>query len=679
MKKRILILSAVVLVISSAFVYKELNKGVDVAALNTKAKPQEDFYDFANGGWIKNNPIPASEGRWTAFNIVAERNNELLKRILENAALSQSITGSNTDKIGTFYRVAMDTVMINKYQFRPLMPLLKQIDEINNTEQLIGVIADLHLKGIPAAFNFDVSADVKNSTMYAPYLAQGGLGLPDKDYYLVENERNKSILLAYRDYISYLFRSLSKSGMADPIGPEKSAELVIEFEKGLAENSMSRTQRRNMELQYNPFAMEELKSRFNNLNFELYLKRLGVQQERIQKMIVMQTDFFNYLNNYINADLNIWKVYLKWKVVNATAPYLHDDAVNANFNFYGKKLTGTKEQKPRWKRVIAHANNMIGELVAQEFVKVAFTPESKQRVDEMVDNLREAFRDRIQKLEWMSEPTKLRALEKLNSFTRKLGYPEKWTDMSGLEIVTSSYVDNYFNSSKFWNIYNFNKLGTPVDKMEWEMLPQTVNAYYNPVNNEIVFPAAIMQPPFFDPNADDAMNYGAIGAVIGHEFSHGFDDQGSKYDAMGNLNSWWTEEDRAKFDERTKVLVDQFNKFEVLDSVYVNGELTLGENIADLAGLTVAYDAYQRYLKNKPRKMIDGYTPEQRFFIGFAQVWRGHARPEFLRQQVLTDPHSPARFRVMGPLSNMPQFYEAFGVKPGNAMYRNENQRVKIW
>jgi len=679
MKKRILILSAVVLVISSAFVYKELNKGVDVAALNTKAKPQEDFYDFANGGWIKNNPIPASEGRWTAFNIVAERNNELLKRILENAATTKSTPGSNTDKIGTFYRVAMDTVMINKYQFRPILPLLKQIDEINNTEQLIGVIADLHLKGIPAAFNFDVSADVNNSSMYAPYLAQGGLGLPDKDYYIVENERNKSILSAYRDYISYLFRSLSKSGMADPIGPEKSAELVIEFEKGLAENSMSRTQRRNMELQNNPFLFEELKSKFNNLNLELYLKRLGVQQDRVIMMIVMQPDFFNHLNYYIDYDLNSWKVYLKWKVLNATAPYLHDDVVNANFNFYGTKLTGTKEQKPRWKRVIAHANNMIGELVAQEYVKVAFTPDSKKRVDEMVDNLREAFRDRIQKLEWMSEPTKLRALEKLNSFTRKLGYPEKWTDMSGLEIVTSSYVDNYFNSSKFWNMYNFNKLGNPVDKMEWEMLPQTVNAYYNPVNNEIVFPAAIMQPPFFDPNADDAMNYGAIGAVIGHEFSHGFDDQGSKYDAKGNLNSWWTEEDRAKFDERTKVLVDQFNKFEVLDSVYVNGELTLGENIADLAGLTVAYDAYQRYLKNKPRKMINGYTPEQRFFIGFAQVWRGHARPEFLRQQVLTDPHSPARFRVMGPLSNMPQFYEAFGVKPGDAMYRKDNQRVKIW
>ena len=322
---------------------------------------------------------------------------------------------------------------------------------------------------------------------------------------------------------------------------------------------------------------------------------------------------------------------------------------------------------------------MIGELVAQEYVKVAFTPESKKRVNEMVDNLRESFRDRINKLDWMSAATKTKALEKLNSFTRKLGYPDKWTDLSQLKVTEDSYITNYFSSSEFWFKYNLGKLGKPVDKDEWEMLPQTVNAYYNPVNNEIVFPAAIMQPPFFDPKADDAVNYGAIGAVIGHEFSHGFDDQGSKYDAQGNLNDWWTAEDRKLFDERTKVLVEQFNKFEVLDSVFVNGELTLGENIADLAGLTVSYDAYMRSLEGKPKTTIDGYTPEQRFFIGFGQVWRGHARPEFLRQQVVTDPHSPAKFRVLGPLSNMPQFYNAFGVKKGDGMWRDENNRAKIW
>jgi len=322
---------------------------------------------------------------------------------------------------------------------------------------------------------------------------------------------------------------------------------------------------------------------------------------------------------------------------------------------------------------------MIGELVAQEYVKVAFTPESKKRVNEMVDNLRESFRDRINKLDWMSDPTKAKAIEKLNSFTRKLGYPDKWTDLTQLKVSRESYIANYFNSSEFWFKYNLNKLGNPVDKDEWEMLPQTVNAYYNPVNNEIVFPAAIMQPPFFDANADDAVNYGAIGAVIGHEFSHGFDDQGSKYDAQGNLNDWWTAEDRKLFDERTKVLVNQFNQFEVLDSVFVNGELTLGENIADLAGLTVSYDAYMRSLAGKQRTNIDGYTPEQRFFIGFGQVWRGHARPEFLRQQVVTDPHSPAKFRVLGPLSNMPQFYNAFGVKKGDGMWRDESARAKIW
>jgi putative endopeptidase len=393
----------------------------------------------------------------------------------------------------------------------------------------------------------------------------------------------------------------------------------------------------------------------------------------------MQPDYFLHLNSSMLSNLDVWKTYLKWKVINTSSPYLHSKAVNANFAFYGTKLTGTKEQKPRWKTVIGHANNMIGELVAQEYVKIAFTPESKKRVNEMVDNLRESFRDRINKLDWMSDPTKAKAIEKLNSFTRKLGYPDKWTDLTQLKVSRESYIANYFNSSEFWFKYNLNKLGNPVDKDEWEMLPQTVNAYYNPVNNEIVFPAAIMQPPFFDAKADDAVNYGAIGAVIGHEFSHGFDDQGSKYDAQGNLNDWWTAEDRKLFDERTKVLVNQFNQFEVLDSVFVNGELTLGENIADLAGLTVSYDAYMRSLAGKQRTNIDGYTPEQRFFIGFGQVWRGHARPEFLRQQVVTDPHSPAKFRVLGPLSNMPQFYNAFGVKKGDGMWRDESARAKIW
>jgi putative endopeptidase len=674
MKNKLIVASALAALTTSAFIYSTVNKGVDVNAIDKTTEPTKDFFQFSNGNWIKNNPIPASEGRWTAFNIVAERNNLLLKQILETAAQTKSVDPESAQsKVGTFYRVAMDTVKLNKQGFKVILPLLNQIDQITNPNEIAERIAQLHMMGIPAAFGFDISQDVKNSSVYTSYLAQSGLGLPDKDYYLKSDNRSQDIRTAYVNYVNEMF--ILAVGKNNPtIG-----KMVLQFETELAQNCMSRTERRSMEKQYNPVTPEELNNKYSNIAWVHYFERIGLNTSQVKQFIVMQPDYFFHLNKSMHADLEVWKTYLKWKVINASAPYLNNKAVNTNFAFYGTKLTGTKEQKPRWKTVIGHANNMIGELVAQEYVKVAFTPESKKRVNEMVDNLRESFRDRISKLDWMSATTKTKALEKLNSFTRKLGYPDKWTDMSQLRVSSESYIDNYFNSSEFWFKYNLNKLGKPVDKDEWEMLPQTVNAYYNPVNNEIVFPAAIMQPPFFDPKADDAVNYGAIGAVIGHEFSHGFDDQGSKYDAQGNLNDWWSAEDRKLFDERTKVLVNQFNKFEVLDSVFVNGELTLGENIADLAGLTVSYDAYLRSLEGKPRTSIDGYTPEQRFFIGFGQVWRGHARPEFLRQQVVTDPHSPAKFRVLGPLSNMPQFYNAFGVKKGDGMWRDENERAKIW
>jgi len=674
MKNKLIIASAIVALTTSAFIYNTVNKGVEINSIDKKTPPVNDFFQFSNGNWIKNNPIPASEGRWTAFNIVAERNNILLKQILETAAQTKNVDPESAQgKVGIFYRVAMDTIQLNNQGFSSIIPILKQIDQITNPTEIAVRIAQLHMMGIPAAFGFDISQDVKNSSIYTSYLAQSGLGLPDKDYYLKSDNRSQDIRKAYVNYVNEMFT------MATGQNDVNIGKNILQFETEMAQNCMSRTERRNMEKQYNPLTPEELNNKYSNIAWVQYFERIGLNTNRVTHFIVMQPDYFLHLNTSMLSNLDVWKTYLKWKVINASSPYLHSKAVNANFAFYGTKLTGTKEQKPRWKTVIGHANNMIGELVAQEYVKVAFTPESKKRVNEMVDNLRESFRDRINKLDWMSAPTKTKAIEKLNSFTRKLGYPDKWTDLTQLKVSRESYIANYFNSSEFWFKYNLNKLGNPVDKDEWEMLPQTVNAYYNPVNNEIVFPAAIMQPPFFDANADDAVNYGAIGAVIGHEFSHGFDDQGSKYDAQGNLNDWWTAEDRKLFDERTKVLVNQFNQFEVLDSVFVNGELTLGENIADLAGLTVSYDAYMRSLAGKQRTNIDGYTPEQRFFIGFGQVWRGHARPEFLRQQVVTDPHSPAKFRVLGPLSNMPQFYNAFGVKKGDGMWRDESARAKIW
>ncbi|MBW7844284.1 MAG: M13 family metallopeptidase [Bacteroidia bacterium] len=674
MKIKLIIESACSLLLVSAFMYTKMFKGVDIASIDKTVDPKDDFFMYANGNWIKNNPIPESESRWSAFNVLAEQNNILLKKILEEASQNtEASPESNTYKIGTFYRVAMDTMQIDKQGFLPIQFVMNGIDAITNSNDFIARIAELQSMGISVFFNSSVSQDVKNSSRYSLYIEQGGLSLPDRDYYLKKDERTESIRKAYMEYIKDVCMQYGNYYE----GLEKE---ILMAEIALAKSCMTRTERRDMEKQYNPIAYNEMALRFPSINWDVYFNRLGFPRKLTNEpIIVMQPEYLKTVNLIFSEDLKKWKNYLKWRVLTTTAPYLHNKMVMAHFNFYGKTFSGAKEIKPRWKRVIAEANGQVGEIVAQEYVKVAFTPESKARVNKMVDYLSESFKDRIQKLDWMGSATKEKALEKLNSFTRKLGYPDKWHDLSELIIIEDSYIANFFNSNKFWNAFNLNKFGKPVDKTEWEMLPQTVNAYYNPVNNEIVFPAAIMQPPFFNPDADDAVNYGAIGAVIGHEFSHGFDDQGSKYDAQGNLNDWWTAEDRKLFEERTSKLVNQFNGYEALDSVFVNGELTLGENIADLAGLTVAYDAFQRSLKGTKKKKIDGYTPEQQFFLGFGQVWRGHAREAYTRQQVVTDPHSPAKFRVLGTLSNMPQFYSAFKVKKGDKMWRPDSTRVVIW
>lgn len=676
MKKSILITTAAVLAVGSAFILADKLKGVDTASLNRKAKPQDNFFEFANGGWIKANPIPATEGRWGSFNALAERNNDLLKKILEDAAADQTAPqGSARQKTGDFYRVAMDTLKLEKDGVTPAMPFIQQVNQLQTADDLMVLLADFHRKGISGFFGMYVGLDVKNNEKYITTFSQGGLGLPDRDYYLKDDEKSKKIRSEYEKHLVSIFMLFGETEANAKIASQQ----VMAIEKPMAEKSMSRVDNRNMEKKYNKYALSQLRSGFPAINWDLYLKHTGLSAKQIDTVIISQPQFFQHINQTIGGDLAAIKAYLKWKVISSTSGYLNAACEKQSFAFYGTVIQGVKEQKPRWKRVVALANAQIGEIVAQEYVKVAFSPESKQKVNQMVDHLREAFRIRINQLDWMSAATKQKALEKLNSFNRKLGYPDKWRDYTKLEVKNDSYLSNYIRAQEFGFDEMIDQLGKPVDKTKWNMLPQTVNAYYSPVMNEIVFPAAIMQPPFFDPNRDDAANYGAIGAVIGHEFSHGFDDQGSKYDAKGNLNSWWTEEDRKKFEERTKVLVEQFNKFEVLDSVFVNGQLTLGENIADLAGLTVAYEAYQMSLQGKKREKIDGFTPEQRFFIGFAQVWRTHARPEFLRNQVLTDPHSPAQFRVYGPLSNMPQFYNAFGVKAGNKMWRDESARVKIW
>ncbi len=672
-----LLTSAATLLIGGAFVYKSGDKGVDVQSMDSKANPRNDFNQFANGKWIHNNPVPSTESRWTSFNVIAERNYDLLRTILETAAADKTAPqGSARQKIGDFYRIAMDTNKLEADNYGPLMTDFGTIMVLIDSKDVMNYVGKMHRKGLPTFFGFGVNQDVKKSDEYACYLSQAGLGLPDRDYYLKEDEKSKTIRREYTAHISRMFQMVGNNTPES----EKIAADILEFETALAKASMTRVERRDPDKTYNKKTIEELQSLYPNINWKGYFEQTGLAKKNATTFIVGQPLFFEELNKRLGTtSIFTLRSYLKWKTISASSSYLSKRFAQESFYFYSTILNGTKEQKPRWKLTVNQANNLIGELVAQEYVKVAFSEESKRRLNEMVDNLREAFKARIQNLDWMSAETKTKALEKLASFNRKIGYPDKWTDYTKLDIKNDSYLENYFRSNTFDFDENVNRLGKPIDKAEWNMLPQTVNAYYSPLMNEIVFPAAIMQPPFFDPNAEDAVNYGAIGAVIGHEFSHGFDDKGCKFDAKGNLNNWWTEADKSKFDARTKVMVNQYNQYKVEDSVYVNGELTLGENIADFAGLTVSYDAYMLSLKGKEKKKINGFTPEQRFFIGFAQVWRGNARPEFLRQQVVTDPHSPARFRVLGPLSNMPQFYQAFGVKKGDGMYREDSVRVRIW
>lgn len=647
--------------------------GIDVAGIDKSVSPGEDFFKFANGNWIKNSPIPASESRWGSFNEVTERNNVILKQIVESAAANtKAPVGSNIQKVGTVYRLYTDTVARNNMGVKPVEPMLQMIANAKDKNDLIGLVAYLHQNGIRPFFGLGVSQDLKNSTSYIVYASQGGLSLPDRDYYLKDDEKSKKIREAFVAYIAELQSMFN-------INANLSAA-VMGIETELAKASMTRTERRNQEKQYNKRSYAAFLSAYPNLNLDMYMKAIAISS--FDSLIVSQPDFYANLNRlYAETPIENLKLYLSWHVINHAANKLSTAAERAQFNFYGTVLTGAKEQKELWKRGIGAVNGTVGELLGQLFVERAFAESSKARVNAMVDDIMAAFKIRIEGLEWMSAETKQKALAKLASFNRKFGYPDKWRDYTELEIKNDSYLANEYRSNVFGFKDNISKLGKPIDRNRWGMTPQTVNAYYSPTLNEIVFPAAIMQPPFFDPKADEATNYGSIGAVIGHELTHGFDDQGSKYGPDGNLKSWWTEDDRKKFEARTRVLINQFNSYEVLPGLTINGELTLGENIADLGGLLIAYDALKIYLKNNPKanKKIDGYTPEQRFFIGFAQVWKNQSRPEYIRNQVLTDPHSPAEYRVKGTLMNMQPFFDAFSITEKDKMFRKQEDRAIIW
>ncbi len=672
--KRIIpaILLSTSLILSLALINKQTPKGVDMSAIDKNFNAGDDFYRFANGNWLKNNPVPASESRWSSFNLVAERNNLILRQLLEEAAADQSAKAESIKgKVGTFYRLFLDTLKRDAQGIKPILSDLNAINSIQGKQQLIEVVSKFHKKGIRCFFGFYIGQDLKNSSSYISYISQGGLGLPDRDYYTKTDAKSIQIREEYSQHIQAV------SELCGFSGPQIATD-VLAFETALAKVSMNRTERRNQEKQYNKRGFQQTIDNYANISLGAYFQLIGLKQ--IDSLIVSQPAFFDELNQLMaNTPIATLQSYLRWCLMNNAAGYLDSKLEKQNFYFYGTVLTGAKEQKPMWKRGIAAANNVVGELLGQLFVAKTFSPASKERVNAMVNDIVEAFRVRLNQLTWMSKETREKALVKLASFNRKFGYPDKWTDYSALDIKSDSYIENNYRVNEFEFKDMLDKIGKPIDRGDWGMLPQTVNAYYSPTLNEIVFPAAIMQPPFFDGAADDAVNYGSIGAVIGHELTHGFDDQGAKYGADGNLKSWWTEEDKKMFEAKTKVLVEQFNGYFVSDSLHVNGELTLGENIADLGGLTIAYEAYQMRLQKFPGKIINGFTPEQRFFLGFAQIWKNNARPEAMRQLILTDPHSPGEFRVFGPLSNMPQFYAAFGVKEGNKMFRTPETRANIW
>jgi len=669
-----LVLSTAGCAATSIEVYTTNQRGLDRRNMDETMDPCEDFYQYANGSWFERNPIPAEYSVWSVSNEMRERNNLLLREILEDAAASGDPTGTNKQKVGDFWISGMDTEGIEAVGATPLAADMERIANAQNLSDLQAIINDLHLASIEVLFDFDIDQDLKNSDQYILYATQGGLGLPDRDYYIREDEEAVELRKKYVAHVSAMLQLLGDAAQ----DATAAAEANLALETRLAHASLTRVELRDPENYYNIETVADADKATPNFSWSRFLATLGLDD--MQSFSYAHPKFFAEMNAVLSeVPLGDLKNYVRFHVVSQLAPYLSNDFLDENFAFYGKTLRGTEELRPRWKRVISQTSRSMGEALGQVYVERAFPPQTKQRADKMIEDLRATVRTRIQALEWMGDETKAKALEKLAAFTSKIGYPDEWRDYSTLEISAESYVANVRAGNVFEVRRNLNKIGKPIDRKEWGMPPQMINAYYNPLLNEIVFPAAIMQPPFFDGEIDDAVNYGGMGSVIGHEFMHGFDDQGSKFAANGNMDNWWTDEDRKRFEERTQKLVDQYDGFVAVDDLHVNGELTLGENIGDLAGLTMSYHALQRALQENHPGEIDGFTPEQRFFLAWAQAWRRNYRDEALKLQINTDPHSPGKFRTIGPLANMPEFASAFGCEEGDAMVKVAELTADIW
>jgi putative endopeptidase len=651
--------------------------GLILANMDTAVSPKDDFYNYVNGTWMKNTKIPDDRSSWGGFSVLRKSTDADVLRIISNAKeFNKYSADSDQGKALSVFDSELDTIARNEAGISPLQPTLDNIASINSLEDLQTKLATDPAMSSPF-LGIQAFGDLNNSSMNAAYLTPAGLGLPDRDYYLEMDEKSVEIR---EEYVNHITRMLQFLG-DDEATARTSAEKILAMETQLAEPRFDKVQSRDARNFNNPRSMEEVEELMSSINMQKLLDDLGVEKE-IDTMIVMQPEYTKFLNQFMTeTPLEDIKTLMRWDTFNSNAGYLSTEIEKANWDFYSNYLRGAKEQRPADERALSTVNGTMGEAIGQVYVDEMFPPEAKAKAELMIANVIAAFQDRIRNLDWMSEETKLQAIDKLEKFTVKIGYPNEWEDYSNMEIkAENGYFENMMAANKWALEKNLGEIGEPVDRTEWGMSPQTVNAYFNPLNNEIVFPAAILQPPFYDYLADEAVNYGGIGAVIGHEISHAFDDSGSRFDGDGNLVNWWTDEDLEKFTERGNALAEQYSNIEVLDSVFINGKFTLGENIGDLGGLLGAYDGLQRfYAENGRPDNIDGYTPEQRFFMSWATIWRTLSREDALRTQIKTDPHSPGRYRATQPLLNIDAFYEAFDIQEGDAMYLPPEERVRIW
>jgi predicted metalloendopeptidase len=649
--------------------------GFDRKDMDLSVRPQDDFYRYSNGGWLKKEKIPPTEARWGSFYILRYETEKQLRILMKELLRSKKqVHGSPAQLVADYYRSAVDLKRRNTLGTKPLQPYLQEIRALKDKKGLVSYLSRAHAWGGPGPFGLFVDQDEKQSSRYILRLWQGGLGMPDRDYYVLNGPEQKRVRDAYLLHIDTLLRAWGvqkreRSQMRDT---------VMRMETRLAEASMKKEETRDSEKTYHKYSVSKLNSHVPQIDWNAYLQAVGVVPSDV---IVSQPDFFAEVGRMLqDISLEDWKCYLEWELINGSSSLLSTKFVKISFNFYSRTLAGVQKMRPLWRRGLGATNGAVGEALGKMYIDRYFPPHSKKAMDALVTDLFAVYAERMKTLQWMSSATKRKGLIKLRAMKRKIGYPRKWESFKGLRITPKDYFGNAVRTHQ----YEFNKrikrLRGPVDREEWFMNPQTVNAYFHPTLNEIVFPAAILQWPFFDPKADAAVNYGAIGSVIGHEITHGFDDQGSKYDARGNLKSWWSNTYRKKFTQRADLLVKQYNTYNVAPGVNVNGQLTLGENIADLGGLTIGYEAYQRHLtKTKTHRDIDGFSPEERFFLGFSQAERMLTRPESEKTAVLTDPHSPSSFRVNGPAANFDPFYEVYKVKKGDKLYKDSKKRARIW